>query len=321
MFDDMLYILTHVASQLAYRWLPPPVVAPIDQSNWSSYFKDLGIKNSLSLADWRNLLANEIEGLCSSLSWLPRWIKFKDPNCEILVQTAHAWIESIKLASGHVLTMNQRSYPDLLRHIPDPPLALSVIGTLSNLHRPCEAIIGSRQASAYALKQSYLHGARLANAGIVVVSGGAIGCDIASHRGVLASQQSSAGAIVVFAGGLGKLYPRQNQRWFDELLAKGGTFVSERLWSAHCRPQDFRARNRIISGLSRRTNVMQASHNSGALITARLALDQGRDVAVLAHPPGDIRAAGGAELLSDGASLILSIDEDSFGLTEGSETV
>jgi DNA processing protein len=143
----------------------------------------------------------------------------------------------------------------------------------------------------------------------VVVSGGAFGCDIAAHLGVLRGRFNPAPAICVFAGGLARLYPRANDRVFRQLLATGGVLVSERLWYASCRPRDFTARNRIIAGLSGLTVVMQAAQRSGALVTARLALDRGADVAVLHHPQDDVRARGSQQLLADGAVGFYTVHE------------
>ena len=309
MIEHMLHIITHVASQLSYRWLPQPSLFGHDL--FSGVYLDTGFESlvNLSRADWRHLVSMEVAGGCRNLSWLAQWFKKRDPDGEQLVNHAYHWVKAVYEVGGNILTLCDPHYPELLKHISDPPLALSMIGSLNNLSSACEAIVGSRQASGFSLRQSYQLGYRLARSGITVVSGGAIGCDIAAHRGVLASTQANVAAVVVFAGGLHELYPRQNQFWFNQIKNRGGSFISERLWGAKCRPVDFRARNRIVSGLSRRIYVMQASLHSGAMITARFALDQGRDVAVLSHSPGDIRAAGGISLLREGAAAILEASE------------
>jgi DNA processing protein len=145
--------------------------------------------------------------------------------------------------------------------------------------------------------------------GVAVASGGAFGCDIAAHHGVLDAGTRPAAAVVVFAGGLGCLYPRAHARIFAKLRERGAALLSERLWSAGCRPRDFAARNRIISGMAVRVFVMQAAARSGAAITARVATEQGREVSVLVHPERDVRAAGSRELLQDGAEPLASADE------------
>jgi DNA processing protein len=194
-----------------------------------------------------------------------------------------------------------KEYPPLLRNISDPPLGLSIRGELSLLYRPAISVVGSRKASAFAMRESFTLGRALGEHDIAVVSGGALGCDIAAHHGVLASGRDPAPAICVFAGGLARLYPVANDPIFRRLMARRAVLVSERLWASPCRPLDFTARNRIISGMSSLTLVMQAAQRSGALVTARRALDQGSEVAVLRHPEGDIRARGSEALLAEGA--------------------
>ena len=113
--------------------------------------------------------------------------------------------------------------------------------------------------------------------------------------------QATSPAVCIFAGGLSSLYPRANLPVFRRLWHRHAALVSERLWESPCRPADFAARNRLIAGLSPLTVVMQAAVRSGAMVTARLALDAGRQVAVLRHPPDDVRADGSAALLESGA--------------------
>jgi DNA processing protein len=166
------------------------------------------------------------------------------------------------------------------------------------------AVIGSRQASAFSLDVSFRLGFELAKRSddTSIVSGGAWGCDIAVHEGALASCKNPCPAIVVFAGGLKNLYPRINKNTFEALGKHNALFLSERLWDQPARPRDFHARNRIISGLSQQIIVVQAGIRSGAMITAKAALDQGRDVLVLVQPFDDIRADGNKQLLLDGAA-------------------
>jgi DNA protecting protein DprA len=321
MLARMLHILTHVASQLSSRWLPPPIVPPFDELLWRRELASAPGLTELTLADWRALVVFEAVQGRGALPWLPQWLSKHDPTGDRLTRAAHGLVRDAADGGGRLVTLADDTYPMLLEVIPDPPLALTVIGRVELLKGPCESIVGSRQASALALRESFALGRRLAQAGVVVVSGGALGCDIAAHRGVLAAEREDAPAVLVFAGGLSKLYPQANARWFDELRARGAALVSERLWNAPCRPCDFRARNRIVAGLSRRTTVMQAARASGALITARLALDQGRDVAVLLHPAGDVRASGGGTLLAEGAAGIIGAEDGAFGLTATKETV
>jgi DNA processing protein len=208
-----------------------------------------------------------------------------------------------------VILSHHDFFPPLLRIQNRGPHGLTVWGNPSVLKYPLVSLVGSRKASREALRESYVAGRRLAESGIAVVSGGAYGCDIASHEGVLASQQTPAPALVIFANGLGNLYPRGNLPVFRNLFKQGGLLVSERLWDSKPFPSDFATRNRIIAGMSGLTLLMQASLKSGAMITARLALEMGSDLAVMTHPAYDVRAEGSHSLINEGALSFSSIEE------------
>ncbi len=273
-------MLAHVLAQSRFRWLAPP--PPPSLSGYEALLHYWRREGSAHYDAFARCL-NDVEGAA-------------------LLVAARAHVAAVEAAGGSLLTLGDEAYPEDLAAIPDPPLVLTLLGDASLLRKTQRsAVVGSRKASAHALHESFALGRLLADAGHVVVSGGALGCDIAAHAGVLATRHDPAPAIIVLAGGLVRFYPEANRRYFDALRQRGALFVSERLWCAEARPHDFPARNRIICGLSKTTYVMQAARASGAMITARQALDQGRDLAVLTHPPGDIRAAGGAALLADGA--------------------
>lgn len=304
-YCDMLlrasHIAIHVVSQMCNRWFPPPDFSEIQTDFGMDLPGDEDAISRLSVDDWDNLLDwlrlhDRISAGCLNIAEL----KFGATQRSVAT-SIYTFVKDSFCLGASLVTIDQTLYPSLLRYISDPPLVLSVLGNTANLEGVCESIVGSRQASAFALRESFHLGRYLSQKGIVVVSGGAIGCDIAAHRGVLASGGSDAKAIVVFAGGLSALYPKVNSYWFKNLIDRGATFVSERLITAPCRRWDFAARNRIIAGLSNRLYVMQAASASGAMVTARLALDQGREVIVLVHPPGDVRALGGTSLINDGA--------------------
>lgn len=211
-------------------------------------------------------------------------------------------------------------YPALLRQIDDPPALLTVRGNAELLSWPSVAVIGARQASSEALVQSAELGLAIARKGLSVVSGGALGCDIAAHRGVLNLISESASdvsperksvlpAVAVMAGGLHGAYPKANLPIFRALLQRGGALVSERLWWSVPRPFDFPIRNRLVSGMCAVVVVVQAGEKSGALTTARAALDQGREVWVMEQSGFDVRGLGSRELLSAGAYGFRSPDD------------
>lgn len=288
-----LYALTHVASQLIYKWLPPPRVADCSTS------VDDGCE--VDEPALRAIVATELAETSAALPWLSDYLLRFDPRAERLVRETIAHFQRCEREGARWLCPSDAEFPPLLRNIADPPLGLTIFGDVDLLRRPLVAVIGSRKASAEAVRNSYEMGTRLATARITVVSGGAFGCDIAAHHGVLAAGLQPAPACCVFAGGLDRLYPKANDAIFQRLRDRRAVLMSERLWGASCRAIDFHARNRLISGMAGTTLVMQAAEKSGALVTARLALDQGRDLAVLKHPEYDIRAQGSVALIHDGA--------------------
>ena len=208
---------------------------------------------------------------------------------------------AVQSQNGYLLTLNTAGYPATLAQIPDPPLMITAKGSLEVLQLEMLAVVGSRKASPFALTESYRLGWHLAQGGKAVVSGGAVGCDAAAHKGVADSGCEPCPAIMVFAGGLNSLYPKMNQWLFDRVLSSGGLLLSEKLWFQPAMKHSFPVRNRIVAGLSDEVIVMQAAKRSGAMITARQALDQGRDVRVLVHPEAGAPAQGGHELFLQGA--------------------
>lgn len=190
-------------------------------------------------------------------------------------------------------------YPALLATIVDPPLLLWVRGEADVLAAPAVAVIGSRQSTAAAREVAYQLGADLASAGVVVASGFARGVDAAAHRGALSTGRS----LAVLGCGLDQPYPSDHGP-LGRALAASGVLVSEFPPGAPPRAHHFPLRNRTLSGICRAVVVVQAAQRSGSLITARMALEQGRDVMAV---PGDVRGgayAGSHALLRDGARLV-----------------
>ncbi|WP_296000468.1 DNA-processing protein DprA [Rugamonas sp.] len=205
----------------------------------------------------------------------------------------------------HLLTLDDPRYPPLLREIADAPLLLYAIGRVDLLARPAVAIVGSRNASAQGVAHAARFGAALSQAGLTIVSGLALGIDAAAHDGGLAG----AGATVaVIATGADQIYPRANGA-LARRIAADGCVVSEFPLGTPPRSDNFPRRNRIISGLARGVLVVEAAAKSGSLITARLALDQNRDVYAI---PGSIHAAlskGCHQLIKEGAKLVETVDD------------
>jgi DNA processing protein len=194
------------------------------------------------------------------------------------------------------------AYPARLRELPDPPAMLYVVGDAGLLSGPCVAMVGARQCSRYGFGAAYDIAVGLAAAGITVVSGLAYGIDRQAHLGGLAGPGRS---VAVLGTGLDLVYPDANLDVWRELAA-GGAIVSEFPPGTPPRAANFPVRNRIIAGLSLGVMVVEAADRSGSLITARLALEQGREVFALPGPVNLPTFSGCHALLSQGARLVQS---------------
>ena len=200
---------------------------------------------------------------------------------------------------------NDAAYPSALATIVDPPAVLWTRGRLAPLDAMAVAIVGSRAASAYGLSVAGQLAADLAARGVVIVSGLARGVDSAAHRGALAAGGLT---VAVLGSGVDVIYPREHAALAAE-IAERGAVISELVPGTPPTPFFFPLRNRIISGLSRAVVVVEANEKSGSLITARCALDQGRDVLAV---PGNVltgRNRGAHALLRDGATIVESADD------------
>ncbi|MDF3412984.1 DNA-protecting protein DprA [Sulfitobacter sp. M57] len=210
-----------------------------------------------------------------------------------------------ELRNGHALgaqlvAFEDRSYPAALAEISDAPPFLWALGDVALLARPMVALVGARNASSLGTRMARSLARDLGAAGYVVVSGLARGIDAAAHHAALPS-----GTIAVQAGGVDTVYPTENTE-LARSIEKSGLRLSEHPIGMQPMARHFPSRNRIISGLSRAVVIVEAAAKSGSLITARDALDQGRDVLAVPGHPFDARAAGCNMLLRDGATLIRS---------------
>ncbi|MDR0449902.1 MAG: DNA-processing protein DprA [Treponema sp.] len=195
------------------------------------------------------------------------------------------------------------AYPPLLREMYDPPAALFFRGRLPDPEKPAAAIVGTRRPSGRALAQAFDIARELSRQGIVVVSGLALGIDAMAHRGSL--EAAGAPTVAVLGSGADEVYPASNRALARRILESGGAILSEYPPGVPPRKWYFPARNRIISALARGVLIVEAPANSGALITARFALEQNRDLWVassgaLPSPGG----AGTARLAEEGAKII-----------------
>ena len=202
---------------------------------------------------------------------------------------------------NHLISYACPDYPQLLKTIPDPPLLLYVSGDPGALHMPQLAIVGSRSASRNGVELSKSFASALTSAGMTITSGLARGVDGAAHR---AAVELSRPTIAVLGSGLKKIYPRQHQKLADAIIEQGGALVSEYPLSMPPLAYNFPRRNRIISGLSAGVLVIEAAKRSGSLITARLALEQGREVFALPGALNNPQSHGCHDLIREGAILV-----------------
>jgi DNA processing protein len=220
---------------------------------------------------------------------------------ERLIDATLRWRER----PGHrVLALGEPGYPELLAHIPDPPLLLYIKGRVELLASPMLAMVGSRNASLQGKTNALAFAEALSGAGLCIVSGLALGIDAAAHEGALVGAGSGAGSTVAVVGtGPDLVYPVRN-RGLCERIAAEGCIVSEYPVGTPPLPGNFPKRNRIISGLAAGVLVVEAAAQSGSLITARQAAEQGREVFAI---PGSIHASlakGCHILIREGAKLV-----------------
>jgi len=215
---------------------------------------------------------------------------------------AEGEIEAVRKLGGDILILDDGVYPALLREIYDPPITLYVKGAWSEcLDQPCVAIVGSRRCSTYGQNSASMLARDLAQRGVTIVSGFARGIDAAAHRGAI---EGGGRTVAVVGTGIDQVYPRDHKKLADEVLASGGAIVSQFPLTTPPVSENFPYRNRIISGLSLGVIVVEAAENSGSLITARLAIEQNREVFAV---PGNItsRNSFGTNYLIKGAGAKL----------------
>ncbi len=230
--------------------------------------------------------------------------------------------DALAKAGIHVILASDPSFPARLREIPHPPLALYIKGDVRAVAEAgagdALALVGTRRASPEGLALARLFGRELAAAGFAVVSGLAFGIDAAGHEGCLALLAGGGRPLAVLAGGLGAVHPRSHEALARKIIAAGGALVSEYPLTESPFPGRFIERNRIVSGLARGTLVIEAPEGSGALSTARFALEQNRDVFVV---PGTIthpNYRGSNRLIQQGAALVASPEDifENYGMVK-----
>jgi DNA processing protein len=205
-----------------------------------------------------------------------------------------------------ILTLDDPLYPPRLKEIYDPPLVLYVRGMPEILRLPGIAMVGTRHPTPYGSGMAERLACDLAAQGLVIISGMARGVDTASHRGAITAKGKT---IAVFGTGVDVIYPKENSRLSEQILALGGALISEFPLGTFAAPQNFPIRNRILSGMSVGVLVLEAAEYSGTRITARLALEQNRDVFAV---PGNVtnkNSWGPNTLIKQGAKLVATWED------------
>lgn len=213
-------------------------------------------------------------------------------------------IESLKAIGAQVVLASEAAYPKALREIRDFPPVLTVYGSAESMAAKSIAIVGSRNSSANGCKIAHDMARGLAKAKFLVTSGLARGIDTAAHNGALLG----GATVAVVAGGIDVIYPPENKDLFKR-IGENGAVITEMPFGSIPRPQCFPRRNRIISGMSVATVVVEAALRSGSLITARFALEQNREVFGVPGSPLDARCKGPNSLIKDGAYMAESADD------------
>lgn len=206
-------------------------------------------------------------------------------------------LKAIEKLGGRFLCLCDEDYPEPLAAVEDAPPVLAVLGSVAILHKRLIGIVGARNASLNGRKMAQRLAHDLGEQGFVITSGLARGIDTAAHTEALAT-----GTVAVLAGGVDVVYPEENRQLYDK-IAEAGCIVSDQHMGCEPRANLFPRRNRIISGLSLGVVVVEAAQRSGSLITARMALEQGREVFAVPGSPLDPRANGTNDLIRQGAVL------------------
>ena len=199
-----------------------------------------------------------------------------------------------------IITIEDKEYPEILKHIYDYPISLYVKGNKEILNHLSVGIIGCRDASQYGAKMAQYFSYHLAQNGINIISGLAKGIDSFAHIGAI---KAKGRTIAVIGSGIDIVYPKENQYLYDKIIEEDGAILSEYPLGMNPEKMNFPARNRIISGMSKGIIVIEAKKKSGTLITVDFALEQGRDVYVVPGNIDSIYSVGTNDLIKEGAKV------------------
>lgn len=268
------------------------LIPQVGSARLEKLLKDFAQPLDIFKASRRDLIASVGERLAQDISSF----NLKDLEADLALA---------KKADLKIITLLDQDYPALLKEIPAPPIVLYVLGKITSQDNLAIGIVGSRRASFYGLSSAEKFAAELAIEGITIVSGMARGVDTYAHRGAL---KAKGRTIAVIGSGFSHIYPEENADLAGQ-IALSGAVISEFPMRTMPRPQNFPRRNRLISGLSRGILVTEAAKNSGALITADFALEQGREVFALPGRIDSVGSMGTNALLQQGARVVIGCQD------------
>lgn len=272
-------------------------LTPIQRADWLRLIRT----ENVGPVTFRRLL-NRFGSAAAALEALPH-LSQKGGRAAPLVPAPIARIKDelaqIEQRGARLVAMGEPDYPTLLNYISGAPPMLTIKGGENLNWARTVGIVGARNASAAGQRMTKMVAADLGDAGYLVISGLARGIDTAAHKAALAT-----GTVAVLAGGLDQIYPNENRPLADEIIGHGGALLTEMPMGWEPRARDFPRRNRLVSGLSLGILVVEAAKRSGSLITARLALEQNREVFAVPGSPLDPRSEGANSLIQQGALLI-----------------
>ncbi|MGI9278912.1 MAG: DNA-processing protein DprA [Endozoicomonas sp.] len=280
------------------KWLLLSFQTGLGAVRFNALIREFGSADAILSASYQELRIGLPEKLAAQLSANPE-------TPEIIERLNHCrnWLESSK--AHHIITLQSSQYPAALKELSDPPPLLYVIGNIDLLNEPQLAMVGSRRPTPQARRLAQELARDLSRKGLIITSGMALGIDAAAHQGVLGSYGST---IAVLGTGVDVVYPRSHGDLY-QAIAMQGAVVSEFPLGTAPNAGHFPRRNRIISGLSSGVLVVEAALNSGSLISARLAAEQGREVFAV---PGSVLnplSRGCHKLIREGAVLVESVED------------
>lgn len=289
--------------------MPPTTLTPAERIDWLRLIRS----ENVGPVTFHQLL-RRFGSAAAALQALPHLVRRGGRSGALALcgrATAEAELEAIDRLGGRLIASGEPDYPAPLAAIEDAPPLIGVLGHAPLLRRRTVAIVGARNASANGRRLAELIAEGLSTAGCLVASGLARGIDTAAHRGAL---KAEGGTVAVVAGGLDIAYPPENAELMAE-IARRGVVIAENPPGTQPQARHFPRRNRIISGLSLGVAVVEAAAKSGSLITARMALDQGREVFAVPGSPLDPRCRGSNGLIRQGASLVERAEDILAGLS------